>query len=255
MKNWRRIPFLFVIMAFLAACTRPSSQLATPTMDIGLVGTIAAMTLEAFPSQTALPSAIPTQGVTPSATITVTVTITPTYTAPELVFTGNTNCRSGPGKDYDVITVIYSGQKSQPVGVSQEGTFWLIKNKGTADCWVSTDFVQTAGSVASLPTVMAPPTPTPVPPNAPAWSTYNFTCDFASGGNNMTMNLNWTDRSNNEEGFIIYRNDQAVVTLGPDTTSYVDTAFVETGKSLSYRVEAFSKAGKASSSAITAACQ
>lgn len=151
--------------------------------------------------------------------------------------------------------VILSGQKAEPVAVSESGNYWLVKNPGSEDCWVAKDFVQSSGSFAALPTRMSPPTPSPVPPNAPAWSTYTFTCDFASGGNNLTMNLAWTDRSNNEEGYTVYRDEQAVATLGPDATSFMDVAFVETGKSLSYRVEAFSKAGRASSSTISASCQ
>ncbi len=151
--------------------------------------------------------------------------------------------------------VILSGKQMQPLGVSQDGNFYLIKNPDGGDCWVAKDFAQPSGSVAALPTVIAPPTPSPVPPNAPVWSNYTYTCDFAANGNNMTMNLAWTDRSNNEDGFTVYRDEQVVITLAPDTATYTDVAFVSSAKSLSYRVEAFSKAGRASSSIIKASCQ
>jgi hypothetical protein len=236
----------------LTACSLPSAPAPTPTLDLGLVSTIAAMTLEAIPSRTPFPSpSLVVLTVTP----TLTVTITPTYETPMLQFSGNTNCRTGPGTEYEVTTVVLSGQKAQAVGVSQTGNYWLIKIPGGEDCWVAKDFVQASGSIQALPTVMSPPTPSPVPPNAPAWAAYNFTCDFASGGNNITMNMSWSDRASNEEGYVIYRDDQPVVTLPADSTSYVDVAFAATGKSLSYRVEAFSKAGRASSSTIQASCQ
>ena len=239
----------------LSACSRPSSSSATPTLDTALVGTIAAMTLQAYPSQTA-PAPIPSQTQAETLTPTATITVTPTHSAAMLEFTGNTNCRKGPGTEYEVVTVMVSGQKAEASGVSQKGNYWLIKNPGQGGaCWVAKDFVNVSGGITGLPTVMAPPTPTPVPPSAPIWSTYTFSCDFASGGNTLTMNLAWTDRASNEEGYIVYRDDQPVANLGSDSTSFVDVAFVATGKSLNYRVEAVNKSGSASSSVINAACQ
>ena len=69
------------------------------------------------------------------------------------------------------------------------------------------------------------------------------------------MNLVWTDRANGETGFKVYREGQVIATLAADTSSYTDSAFVASGKSLSYYVEVYSDAGKASSSAISASCQ
>jgi hypothetical protein len=103
----------------------------------------------------------------------------------------------------------------------------------------------------TLPVVIA----SPIPPNAPIWSVYNYTCELAVGGGTMTMNLAWTDRSNNEEGFKVYRGGQAIATLAPNSTSYVDTAFVATGKALSYSIEAFNTDWQASTSTITNVCQ
>ena len=71
----------------------------------------------------------------------------------------------------------------------------------------------------------------------------------------MTMNLGWTDRSNNEDGFNVYRDGQVIATLAPDSTSYVDVAFVATGKALNYSVEAFNKDWQGSTSTITNFCQ
>ena len=71
----------------------------------------------------------------------------------------------------------------------------------------------------------------------------------------MTMNLTWTDRSNNEEGYKVYRDKQVIATLAPNSTHYVDVAFVAAGKTLSYSVEAFNQDWQASSSTITYGCQ
>jgi hypothetical protein len=104
-------------------------------------------------------------------------------------------------------------------------------------------------------TVAVSPLPTRIPPNTPVWSAYNYTCELAPGGGNMTMNLGWTDRSDSEEGYKIYRDGLVIATLAPDSKFYVDIAFVATGKALSYSVEAFNKDWLASTSTITTGCQ
>lgn len=71
----------------------------------------------------------------------------------------------------------------------------------------------------------------------------------------MTMKLAWTDRSNSEESYKVYRDKQVIATLAPNSTSYVDVAFVATGETLSYSVEAFNKDWRVSTSTITYGCQ
>ena len=105
------------------------------------------------------------------------------------------------------------------------------------------------------PMVTTSPTSTPIPANTLFWSVYNYTCELADGGATMTMNLAWSDRSNSEEGYNIYRDKLVIATLAPNSTSYVDIAFVATGKTLSYSVEAFNKDWRASTSTITYGCQ
>lgn len=238
----------------LAACNRPSGQAPTPTINLDMVGTIAAMTLEAMTTPT--PSAMPSATLPPTLAVTSTpkLTITPTYSVPMLEFSGNTNCRKGPGADYAVETVIQSGRKAEAVGVL--GIYWLVKDPaGKGTCWVVNDYVKPSGSVWVLPTVTAPPTPSPQPLAAPTWSNWTYSCAFASGGNDITMNLSWSDSTNAEDGYTITRDGQSIVTLGPNTTSYTDVTFVASGQSVTYTVEVFNKTGRASSSKINVACQ
>jgi hypothetical protein len=117
--------------------------------------------------------------------------------------------------------------------------------------------IQTAGIAAtnSVPMETASPMSTPIPPNTPVWSVYNYTCELAVGGGTMTMNLAWTDRSNSEEGYKVNRDGQAIATLAPNSTSYVDVDYVATGKTLSYSVQAFTKDWQQSTSTITVSCQ
>jgi hypothetical protein len=99
------------------------------------------------------------------------------------------------------------------------------------------------------------PVTTPVPPNTPAWLAYNYTCKLVTGGGDMTMNLSWVDRSTSEEGYKVYRDGEEIATLAQNSTYYIDTAFVATGKTLSYTVEAFSADWQASTSPITYGCE
>jgi hypothetical protein len=99
------------------------------------------------------------------------------------------------------------------------------------------------------------PVSTPFPPNAPVWSVYTYTCELAVGGGTMTMNLAWADRSSNEDGYKVYRDTQVIASLTPNSTSYVDVAYVAAGEKLSYSVEAFNKDWQASGSTITYGCQ
>ncbi|MGA2489793.1 MAG: hypothetical protein ABSF99_06345 [Anaerolineales bacterium] len=105
------------------------------------------------------------------------------------------------------------------------------------------------------PTVIGSPVLKTIVPNTPTWSVYNYTCELAVGGATMTMKLAWTDRSNSEESYKVYRDKQVIATLAPNSTSYVDVAFVATGETLSYSVEAFNKDWRVSTSTITYGCQ
>lgn len=254
MKRPKQILISLFLAAVLAACNLPDRSAPIPTLDQGLVGTIAAMTLEAMHTQTPTTAPSATLTRTPVMTSTQTTTITPTYSVPILEFSGNTNCRKGPGTGYEVENVIRSGQRAEAVGVL--GIYWLIKNPaGKGTCWVVNDYAKPSGSVWMLPTVTAPPTPSPQPLAAPVWSDWKYSCEFASGGSTITMNLLWTDQTNAEDGYTVTRDGQAVVTLGPNTTSYTDVTFVAAGQSVTYTVEVFNKTGRASSSKISATCQ
>jgi hypothetical protein len=104
-------------------------------------------------------------------------------------------------------------------------------------------------------TMNASVNPTPFPPNTPVWMIYTYTCESTAGGNNMTMNLTWSDRSNNEAGYKVYRDNQVIATLAPNSTHYEDIAFVAMGETLSYFVEAFNTGWQASSSTLAYGCQ
>ncbi|HEY3311857.1 MAG TPA: SH3 domain-containing protein [Anaerolineales bacterium] len=256
--------FIFLLAAVLAACNLPARPSSSLEIMQAQAGTIVAMTLQAISTRATTSTSgatwaiqnSPVPSVTPSPRVTATAhgTITPTYSVPMLTFDGNTNCRRGPGTDYKVVVVLLSGQKVAAVGV--QGNYWIVKNPSAeGTCWVAADFATPTGSVWTLPTVTAPPLPTREPPAAPAWSDWNYTCAFASGGSTMTMNLLWTDRAADETGYKVYRDGQVVATLAANSTTFTEDTFVGTGKSLSYYVEAYSDSGKSDTSTIKVSCQ
>jgi len=61
------------------------------------------------------------------------------------------------------------------------------------------------------------------------------------------VRLTWSDTSDNEDGFRIYRDGDKIAELDPDTTSYVDTELKE-GTIYTYRVSSYKEAGESSSS-------
>ena len=107
----------------------------------------------------------------------------------------------------------------------------------------------------STPTALATPVLQTIVPNTPTWSVYDYTCELAAGGATMTMNLAWKDRSNSEDGYRVYRDEQVIATLPPNSTAYKDVVFIVTGKKVSYSVEAFTQAWQFSTPTVTYGCQ
>ncbi|MEA3328112.1 MAG: SH3 domain-containing protein [Chloroflexota bacterium] len=75
-----------------------------------------------------------------------------------------TNCRSGPGKPYDIVTVLHTGTTINVIARHETDDFWLIENPDGCgeSCWVWGYYAAITGSKDSLPEEEAPPLPTDV---------------------------------------------------------------------------------------------
>ena len=75
-----------------------------------------------------------------------------------------TNCRSGPGKPYDIVTVLHTGTTINVIAQHETDDFWLIENPDGCgeSCWVWGYYATITGSKDSLPEEEAPPLPTDV---------------------------------------------------------------------------------------------
>lgn len=79
--------------------------------------------------------------------------------------TVNTNCRSGPGVEFDNMGAVLIGEIAEVVGVPPAGTNYLIiKNlDGPGNCWLWLQYANVEGDLSGFPIVVIPPTPTPSP--------------------------------------------------------------------------------------------
>ncbi|OQX61149.1 MAG: hypothetical protein B6I38_09375 [Anaerolineaceae bacterium 4572_5.1] len=253
--------FFYIILAFaVSACNLPSSTPASSPKE-KLIGTSVAQTMEAVkaqpPTATNAPTHTPTKlPPTLTATITLTTTPTPTYALPILSFEGDTNCRSGPGLNYEIIGTYIEGEKAEILGRHPSEDFWVVKAPyGEGDCWVVGDYASASGSYLVVPTMTPPPTNTPSPPIAPTLQEYNYACNWDGSQTNMTMTMVWSDWADNEDGYRIYRNGVLIIDLSANTTTYVDVVAVNLTQTITYGIEAYNSSGVSGQATFSASCQ
>lgn len=246
-----------VLLVALAGCNMPVEQLPPPDE----VQTAAALTLQALLTPSGTVSTPPTRVATRTSSPRVTetastaataATITPTYSVPMLTVRGSTNCRTGPGEDYEIIFTYLSGKELEIAGRYDPGDFWLVKSSEspTGTCWLWGEHVDVTGSYWAVSSVTPPPTVTARPPRAPGILNWEFLC---SGGT-LTFTVTWADNANNEAGYRIFRNGQPLIDLPADTTTYTDSYVNSPDESVEYYLQAFGPSGTANSSIMRMRC-
>lgn len=247
-----------LILAILA-CNWPLEQVPPPNE----IQTAAAMTLQAMltPSLTS-PATTPIIPSTSAPRLTVTasvtrpaastITTTPTYSVPMLTVLESTNCRTGPGEEYEVIVTYLNGKELEIVGRYDPGNFWLVRSNEspTGTCWLWGEYVETTGSYWAAPSVTPPPTSTGAPPQAPIILEWNFFCD----GGALNFTVTWRDNANDETGYRIFRNGEAIAELPANSTTYTDRYDGNTNQSVEYYVHVYSPAGSANTSIMRMRC-
>lgn len=255
-----RIPPLATLIALLVllfACTLPGFS-SEPSLE-DQAATRVAMTLNApapgEPGQTPLAS-LPANTPTLAAGNEPGATLTPTGSAPRLEVEEPTNCRSGPGQNFQVVTVFQAGASAEIIGRSPDQSWWLINNPfGSGTCWISGQFATVTGSEATIKVVTPLPPATADLPAPPSIASWDYFCSFGSAGPNITFNLSWSDRATDETGYRIYRNDEVVTELPPNSSSFSEVVDIERNDRLTYRLEVFNSAGASSAAPISFSCQ
>lgn len=235
----KRLISLFVAGILLTSCNLPAPGANTDTA----ISTAAALTVQAALTTSPLASATanPSSG---------NITITPTFSDPMISVGDVTNCRSGPGTNYERITQILPGEQIKVIGVFVPG-YWIVSSNAGV-CWVSTEFATPIGSVQVVPTVTAPPTPTGKAPEGVSLQKWDIFCNFQTGQADVT--IKWSDKGDDETGYRVIRNGGVVAELPENTTQYSETIALLSGQSVGYSVEVFNTIGSVSSKTIALYC-
>lgn len=242
-----------LILAILA-CNLPFEQLPPP----GEVQTAAALTVQAAmssPSPSATRTASPSPAPrTPTRTRSPneTTTTTPTFSVPIASVRESTNCRTGPGEEYEIVVTYLAGKELEIAGRYDPGNFWLVKSSEspTGTCWLWGEFVDVTGSYWEVASVTPPPTVTARPPRAPGIVSWEF---FCSDGK-LTFTVVWADNANNEAGYRVFRNGDALTELPADSTTYTDSYDIAADESVEYYLQVFGPSGTGNSSIMRMKC-
>ena len=156
--------FLLGILIGLTACNLPGSLPVVPATE--------EMTATPVPP-TDTPQPSPTEMVTetPAPTATETLTpepsATPTIAIPAAEVVRETNCRTGPAGNYDLVAIIAPGTQVEIIAADLGPEYyWYIRNPENPEqgCWLLAQNMKVAGDVSALPAF----TPLPSPTQAPA---------------------------------------------------------------------------------------
>jgi hypothetical protein len=222
----------------LAGCNLPTGNGDQTSPEIQ---TAAAQTVQAV---LATPSSSPTAALPTGET--------PTG-APILTVEDNTNCRSGPGTNYGILTVLGAGSSVPIVARHSSGDFWIVDPpSGSENCWITAEFGTVTGNTSGLPEV------TPVAdgggsgaPARPGSLFYDYSC----AGGLVTTTLTWSDSANNESGYRVYRNNTVIADLPPNSSQYEDEVSAGGVTKLQFLVEAYNSAGASPPRTAEFSCQ
>lgn len=95
----------------------------------------------------------------------ITSDITATPSPASFTLLKNSNCRKGPGMEYDSIDVLIKGDTVTIQGRNEANTwFWVQRSSGTGQCWIAANLGTATGPWQVAPVVDPPPLPITVTP-------------------------------------------------------------------------------------------
>lgn len=250
-----RLAVLILISAILA-CNVPGAEQPISVND--QAATVIALTLQAGTQSIVNIPVTVTSTLTPLPTVFFTATsasiatITPTYSTPMLTVIEQTNCREGPGQDYQILFSYLAKKKLEIIGRYDPTNFWLVKapESKTGTCWLWGQYVEVTGSYWVVPTVTPPPTATTAPPLAPSILDWHFDCSVDT----MTFTMTWTDKATNETGYRVFRDGKQVSELPANSTSFTESTPLKAGESVAYYLQVYGPSGTATSSVMKLTC-
>ncbi len=238
-KRLLRFSALWLVLLWLLACNLPRPLPVTP---------VASSPTRSVLFTPSLPSGTPTFPLpSPSATL------TPVEATPSLFLAEATRCRQGPGEAFAILTVVPAGTQLPLLGRWEDQNYWLVRLEDGTVCWMWGGAATPQGSLSSLTAVTPPPSPTLSAPSAVQNLRYVYSCEYVSGGTQVTVSLTWNEVPG-AEGYRIYRNDLRIAEVTTPFFSEV-TSVALPSQVLTYRVEAFNAGGASSPKSISFSCQ
>jgi len=149
-------------------------------------------------TDTTTPGILPT-GTQPTFTAVASVEpATATFEPVAMTVSRPTNCRTGPGKAYDVVSTLLPEITVTVHGRDFSNQYWYIRNPevGPEYCWVWGEYATFTGQNLALPVLASPPTPTATPSPIPTLSFKLKGAGMASCSGAFWMNILITSFSN-----------------------------------------------------------
>lgn len=228
---------------FISSCNLPTSESTNPE-----ISTAAALTVQAVITN----SANITPLVSPTESTPVTTESTPTFSQPMASVGEVTNCRTGPGTNYERVTQLLPAEPVKITGFFPPN-YWIVSTK-LGDCWLSGEFATPVGSFAAVPTVTAPPTPKGDTPEAATFPPKNGWTFFCYGPGQADITLTWNDKADNESGYRVLRDGEVIVELPANSSNFAETIKLDSGQSVQYKIRAYNLIGEADSAAVNITC-
>ncbi len=239
------VGILFMIGIFMSSCNMPAAGAPDPQ-----IATAAALTVQAVINVTPLASPTAGSGQVNTATQT-TESSTPTYSQPMASVGEVTNCRTGPGTNYERVAQIFPADQVKIIGFYSPN-YWIVSTKD-GECWLSGEFTTPVGSFAAVPTVTAPPTPAGGAPEAATFPKNGWTY-FCYGPGSADITLSWKDNANTEKGYRVIRNGEPISELPANSSYFAETISLLSGQSVSYQIQAYNEIGETNSSPANITC-
>jgi hypothetical protein len=173
-KTFSQLFYLLIIGVFvLSSCNMPGNNIAA---EITASPKQPTATIELTSTQTEV-IATETPTVTATETLTPEPSATSTPEIPKAVVNHQSNCRVGPGGNYDRVAIYEIGQKLEVVAKDLGNGFLFVKNpeKPEEQCYLLANNITITGDISALPKYTPQPSPTLAPNFAATFKKYD-TC-------------------------------------------------------------------------------
>ena len=217
--------------------------------------------------------------------VTTTATATEAPKTVKVSVSTATNCRTGPDVVYELLMVVQPGSDFDVVGKYSPKGYWIITMPTGGTCWLWGQYAILVGDASVLPEITAPPAPVaqdsnsnnssqsgnsnqsensndeqqeeedPQPaapaPAAPTNVDITRQCtnltkpDDLFPSFKMVVQFTWTDASDNETGFNIFKDGTFYTTLPASTQKFSETftVLLPVSPSVTYGVQAVNTTG------------